>query len=71
MSVLSPRRATPELSLIVPAYNEAILLDSTIRRLHAVVAGLKVTYEIIIVDDGSSVLGRARWSAQHRLARVP
>lgn len=54
MSVLSPRRATPELSLIVPAYNEAILLDSTVRRLHAVVAGLKVTYEIIIVDDGSS-----------------
>ena len=54
MSVLSPPQATPELSLIVPAYNEAILLDSTVRRLHAVVSGLNVTYEIIIVDDGSS-----------------
>ncbi|RKT44375.1 glycosyltransferase family 2 protein [Thiocapsa rosea] len=43
----------PTLSLIVPAYNEAEVLDELHRRLTAVIGGLGVTAEVIYVNDGS------------------
>ena len=45
--------AVPVLSVILPAYNEEVLLDGCVRQLHAALAALKVDSEIIIVNDGS------------------
>jgi len=43
----------PQLSVVVPAFNEEALLEDCIRRLHTVLATLRVGAEIILVDDGS------------------
>jgi dolichyl-phosphate beta-glucosyltransferase len=40
------------LSVIVPAYNEAERLPQTLRRIHQYLAGVALTYEILIVLDG-------------------
>jgi dolichyl-phosphate beta-glucosyltransferase len=45
-------QARVELSVIVPAYNEAMRLPGTLRRLHEYLAAQPVTYEIIVVLDG-------------------
>ncbi len=45
--------APPALSVIVPAFNEEALLDDAIRRLHGALAALRLSAEIIIVNDGS------------------
>lgn len=44
---------TPELSVVVPAYNEAGALPAFHAALTAVLRGLRVTYEVVFVDDGS------------------
>jgi dolichyl-phosphate beta-glucosyltransferase len=44
--------AQVELSVIVPAYNEAVRLPKTLRRVHEYLAGRPFTYEIIVVLDG-------------------
>lgn len=41
-----------DLSVIVPAYNEAIRLPNTLTRLHDYLLGSALTYEIIVVLDG-------------------
>lgn len=43
----------PVLSVIVPAFNEEVLLDDGIRRLRTTLDALRLESEIIIVDDGS------------------
>lgn len=43
----------PALSVIVPAYNEEILLDGAVRQLRRSLDELGLPGEIIIVDDGS------------------
>ena len=40
------------LSVIIPAYNEAALIDKTMREAHAVIGGA-MPFEIIVIDDGS------------------
>lgn len=45
---------TPELSVVVPAYNEEAVIEETYRRVTEVLAGLALSYEIIFIDDGSS-----------------
>jgi glycosyltransferase involved in cell wall biosynthesis len=47
-------RSGPRLSIVVPLFNEEATLDELHRRLTAVLAGLARTYEIILVDDGST-----------------
>jgi dolichyl-phosphate beta-glucosyltransferase len=42
----------PELSVVVPAYNEAARLPPTVQRVEAFLAGRP--HEIVIVDDGST-----------------
>jgi len=44
----------PAVSVIVPAYNEERLLESSIRALRKTLDDIKVEAEIILVDDGSS-----------------
>jgi glycosyltransferase involved in cell wall biosynthesis len=44
---------TLALSVILPAYNEEVLLDGCVRQLHAALATLRVPAEIVIVNDGS------------------
>ena len=43
----------PEISIIVPVYNEESLVEELVSRLKSVCDGLNRSYEIVIVDDGS------------------
>lgn len=43
----------PELSIIIPAYNEEALIGSTLDGLDSYLSTRPETYEIIVVDDGS------------------
>ncbi|MZH41834.1 MAG: glycosyltransferase, partial [Nitrospinae bacterium] len=43
----------PEISIVVPVYNEEPLIEELCSRLICVGDGLKRSYEILIVDDGS------------------
>jgi polyisoprenyl-phosphate glycosyltransferase len=45
---------TPDLSVVVPLFNEARNIDAFFARLLPVLEGLGLTYEVICVDDGSS-----------------
>jgi len=44
---------SPDLSVIVPAYNEEALIASTLECLNAYLGARPERYEIIVVDDGS------------------
>jgi glycosyltransferase involved in cell wall biosynthesis len=43
-----------ELSVLLPAYNEALVIDETYKRVLKVCDEIGVPYEIIVVDDGST-----------------
>ena len=43
----------PLLSVVVPVYNEESVLPETYKRLKAVLDGMQVVYEVILVNDGS------------------
>jgi len=44
----------PDFSLVIPSYNEEESLQELYDRITAVMAGMKKSYEIIFVDDGST-----------------
>lgn len=44
----------PEISVVVPAYNEARRIDSTLRKIVEYLARRGAAFEIVVVDDGSS-----------------
>lgn len=44
----------PHLSVIIPAYNEEKRLPSTLESVHNFLSASEQTFEIIVVDDGSS-----------------
>jgi glycosyltransferase involved in cell wall biosynthesis len=46
--------STPDLAVILPAYNEARGIDETLRRVRDVLAAFPGTSELIVVDDGST-----------------
>lgn len=46
-------QARPELSVVIPVYNEAENLPTLYQRLDTTLRGLGLRYEIIFVDDGS------------------
>ncbi len=48
------RTAAPALSVVVPCYNEEAGLAELYRRLTAACEGLGVSYEVVLVNDGSS-----------------
>lgn len=43
-----------DLSVVIPAYNEAVDLDETLRTVTAYLAGQRCAWELIVVDDGST-----------------
>jgi len=45
---------SPELSIILPAYNEGLYIEDSLKKIQDVVDKLNVTYELIVVDDGST-----------------
>jgi dolichol-phosphate mannosyltransferase len=44
----------PELSVVVPAFNEAVVLPALVDKLRSVLSGIGADYEVLIVNDGSS-----------------
>jgi len=44
---------TPDLSVIIPVYNEEEALPPLFARLYAALDGLQVPYEIVFINDGS------------------
>ena len=46
--------AAPALSVVVPAYDEAAGIATTLSSLHATIGGLGLEHEIIVVDNASS-----------------
>ncbi|WP_437203166.1 glycosyltransferase [Planctomicrobium sp. SH664] len=46
--------AAPEFSFIIPARNEELLLAQTLAAIREAATGNGITYEIIVVDDGST-----------------
>lgn len=60
---------TPYLSVVVPCYNEGLVIDETYRRVASVCRSISRPYEIIVVNDGSS---DDSWSKLEKLcARDP
>jgi dolichyl-phosphate beta-glucosyltransferase len=57
------------LSVIVPAYNEELRLLPTLERLHAHLSARPASYEILVVDDGSTDGTCAL--VQAAMARIP
>jgi glycosyltransferase involved in cell wall biosynthesis len=56
-----------DLSIVVPLLNEHESLPMLAERLHVVLAGMGVHYEVIFVDDGST---DGSWNVIERLART-
>ena len=44
---------TPEISIVIPAFNEAMRLPATLDRVERYLATINVAAEVIVVDDGS------------------
>jgi dolichol-phosphate mannosyltransferase len=47
------RDTDPELSVVVPMYDEEEVLPIFFDRMHPLLEGLGITYELVVVDDGS------------------
>ncbi len=43
-----------ELSFVVPAYNEEEFIEDTLGSIDAVIMGKNLSYEIVVVNDGSA-----------------
>lgn len=55
----NPQPRTPagrvvDLSVVIPAYNEQARLGPTLDRVHEYLSGRRLTWELIVVDDGSA-----------------
>lgn len=61
---VGPRPKSPLVSVIVPAYNEELVIEKTIHRVMEVMSDLQLPYELICVNDGS------RDGTLHRLVRL-
>ncbi len=54
MTTANDQPATaPEISIVIPVYNEEAVLQKLFERLYPVMDGLDRSYEVIFVDDGS------------------
>jgi len=64
----------PEITVVIPAYNEEAVLPALFTRLYPALDGLDKSYEIIFVDDGSHdrspALLRVQQQARPKVTRV-
>jgi undecaprenyl-phosphate 4-deoxy-4-formamido-L-arabinose transferase len=58
--------ATPQLSIVIPVYNEELNLPTLFARLYPVLDGLGRSYEILFTNDGSADRSFALLEAQYR-----
>lgn len=58
-----------DLSLIIPAFNEELRLLPTLERLHTHLSAQQMSYEIVVVDDGSR--DRTREVVEAAATRIP
>jgi len=58
--------AAPDLSVVIPVYNEALNLPLLFSRLYPVLDGLGRTYEVIFTNDGSMDASLDLLRAQHK-----
>jgi glycosyltransferase involved in cell wall biosynthesis len=49
----SREKATPHISVIIPAFNEGLVIGDVIRKIREVVNKIDTNHEIIVIDDGS------------------
>ena len=56
----------PELSVVIPMYNEEEVLPLLVERLRALLDSMGTTYEVVAVDDGSKDLTAALLQRYHR-----
>jgi glycosyltransferase involved in cell wall biosynthesis len=54
MTVRSSTQATLDLSIVLPAHNEVTLLGSTVTNLVSGLSAKKLSYEIVVVENGST-----------------
>ena len=59
----APSSPIPELSVLLPAFNEEACIEAVIREAAGVLRGLARPFEIIVVDDGSTDATPARLRA--------
>jgi undecaprenyl-phosphate 4-deoxy-4-formamido-L-arabinose transferase len=57
--------STPQLSVVIPVYNEEATLAALFARLYPALDALKRTYEVIFVNDGSRDRSSAMLADQH------
>ena len=55
---------TPDLSIVIPVYNERGVLPQCLQRLEQALASLTLSVELVFVDDGSND-GCTQWLADH------
>ena len=56
----SPRTAAPDVSIVVPIYNEVENLPDLVARIAQAMAGQPLSFELLAVDDGSTDGSRAK-----------
>ena len=56
---------TPKLSVVIPVYNEEAVLDALFARLYPALDALKLSYEVIFINDGSRDRSAGMLSAQY------
>ena len=66
MSQTKHRAATPEVSVIIPVYNEEEGLAALFARLYPALDALAATYEVIFINDGSRDKSAALLAEQFR-----
>jgi glycosyltransferase involved in cell wall biosynthesis len=64
MSEPAAAPATLDLSVVAPAHNEQDNIDALVREIGQAMAGSGLSFEAVIVDDGSTDATRARLQAQ-------
>lgn len=71
--ILQPRPAPARLSLVIPMYNEEVVVDFLRAELQAFMRDVSAEMEVILVNDGSSdgtIEKLAAWAAEDRRIKV-
>src|SRR6516225_10784856 len=66
MNQMDPRPVAPELSVIIPVYNEEAGLAALFSRLYPALDALGTSYEVIFINDGSRDKSAALLAEQFR-----